>query len=215
MSKDIKYILFDVAGTLLHKPAFYTTLLPILNKYGYKITLPELKLKHKIASELLRFPDRTSKQFYSTFNEDLLFALGIVPNDEILEEIFSACSYLPWEKFDDTKILTDIDLPIGIISNFNTTLKEKLTGFFGPVFKDILVSEELGIAKPEIAFYKKAIEQIGLPPQNILYVGDSLKLDIRPALQAGLKPLLIDRDKFFPASPYAINDLNQILNYIL
>jgi FMN phosphatase YigB (HAD superfamily) len=214
MSGQIKYIFFDVAGTLLHKPSFYTTLLQILNEKGHKISMSELKLKHKIASELIQFPDRTNKGFYSTFNEGLLFSLGIIADDKILEEIFSLCSYLPWEKFDDTKILSEISLPIGIISNFNNTLKVKLTSFFGDVFSHILVSEELGIAKPEIGFYEKAIEKIGLPPESILYIGDSLKLDIKPALKTGMKPLLIDRDGFFPNSEYAIKDLNQILNYI-
>jgi putative hydrolase of the HAD superfamily len=214
MKADIKYILFDVAGTLLHKPMFYQLFLEILNKNGYKITLLDLKLKHKIASEIIQFPDRTNKEFYSDFNRKLLFSLGIIPNEKLLEEIFSKCSYLPWEKFQDTEILSSLNVPIGIISNFNSTLKDKLNEFFGNIFKNIIVSEEVGFSKPSIDFYKIAIEQIGILPQNILYIGDSLRLDIEPALLIGMNPLLIDRDGFYPNSNYHIQDLNQILNYI-
>jgi putative hydrolase of the HAD superfamily len=214
MRKEIKYIFFDVAGTLLHKPSFYVTLLDVLRNYGYKGTVSELKFKHRLASELIKFPDRTNKEFYSTFNEDLLFSLGLIPEDEVLDEIFSKCSYLPWEKFDDTVVLSGIDLKMGVISNFNTTLRAKLIDFFGPLFKDVLVSEELRVAKPQIDFYKRAIETVGVSAENILYIGDSLKLDIRPALRVGMQPLLIDRDNFFSESNYSIKSLNQILDYI-
>lgn len=214
MGKEIKYILFDVAGTLLHKPSFYSTIFNILVQNGYKGTLDEIKRNHKTVSEIIRFPDRTNKSFYNDFNTDLLFSIGMIPNEKILEEIFVNCSYLPWEKFDDTIILADINLPMGIISNFNSSLKEKLDDFFGPVFKDVFVSEELGIAKPDVAFYNRAIEKINCSPENILYIGDSLKLDIQPALILGMNPLLIDRDNLFPNSEYTVGNLNQILNHI-
>lgn len=214
MKHEIKYILFDVAGTLLHKPEFYDLLLTILNENGYEINMSDLKLKHKLVSEVIQFPDRTNKEFYNQFNTTLLFSLGIIPNEKLIDEIFTKCSYLPWEKFEDTKILSEINLPIGIISNFNTTLKTKLNDFFGPVFKDILVSEELGVSKPNIEFYKQTVDKIGVSPENILYIGDSLRLDIQPALELGIKSLLIDRDNFYPNSKYAIQNLNQILNHL-
>lgn len=214
MDAKIKYILFDVSGTLLQKPSLYMVLMEILVQNGYKGTLGELKQMHKILSEIIHFPDRTNKVFYKNFNENLLFSLGIIPNENVLEEIYSKCSYLPWEKFEDTEVLSEISLPMGILSNFNSSLKEKLYEFFGLVFKDIIVSEELGIAKPAIEIYNKAIEIINFSPENILYIGDSLKLDIKPALTLGIKTLLIDRDNFFPNSEYSIKNLNQILNHI-
>ena len=103
---------------------------------------------------------------------------------------------------------------MGILSNFNTSLKEKLDQFFGLKFKSIFVSEEIGVAKPSAEFYSKAIEKISVSPEKILYIGDSLKLDIDPAIKLGMKTLLIDRENFFPNSDYAILDLKQILNYL-
>ncbi|MDZ4331200.1 MAG: HAD-IA family hydrolase, partial [Flavobacterium sp.] len=136
------------------------------------------------------------------------------PTEELLSAIFENCTYLPWEKFEDSKVLTEIEIPIGVISNFNGTLKDKLNQFFGPVFKDILVSEELGIAKPKIGFYQKALVTIGYDASEILYIGDSMKLDIEPASQLGIKSLLIDRDDFYKKSSYKISSLNEILKYI-
>ncbi|WP_293870290.1 HAD-IA family hydrolase [Flavobacterium sp.] len=214
MDSKIQYILFDVSGTLMYKPKLYTVISEVLNKYGYDVALHELKLKHKLLSEIIHFPDKTSKKFYNEFNSELLYSQGILPNESILEAIFSSCSYLPWEKFEDTKVLSQISLPMGIISNFNSSLKEKLNDFFSPIFNTILVSEEVGIAKPSIEFYTKALEKISIAPENILYIGDSIKLDMEPALKLGMKTLLIDRENYFPNYNCAIMDLKQILNYL-
>ncbi len=209
-----KYILFDVAGTLLYKPSFYNTVTQILRENGSVVDILELKKVHKLLSEVIHFPDRTDKKFYEHFNAELLYALGIIPTVKLLDTIYDSCSYLPWEKFEDTKILSEINIPMGIISNFNTTLKQKLNDFFDPVFKDVFVSEELGVAKPSKLFYQKAIEQIAIAPQELLYIGDSVKLDIEPAIDLGIQSLLIDRDGIFPSSKYQISTLTEVLTFI-
>lgn len=206
----MKYLLLDVAGTLLHKPAVYGKMLGVLESHGHQIAMQHLKYNHKMLSEAIRFPDRTDSEFYRNFNAELLYSLGIVPTDALLDAVFSACTYLPWEKFDDTDVLTDIDLPVGILSNFNSTLKEKLNGYFGDVFTDVFVSEELGVAKPKIEFYQRALDKIGMAPQDILYVGDSFKLDLEPAQKVGMKAFVVDRENYFPNNPSVISSLTQI-----
>ncbi len=210
------YIFFDVAGTLLHKPSFFISFNKVLTHRGYAFKINELKLRHKLISEAYKFPDVTNEDFYRKFNSEFLYSLGIAPDKEILESIFKECTYLPWVPFDDVSTLSEYRemMPIGVISNFNTTLRDKLQNFFGPVFSDILISEELGVAKPNLLFYEKAIEKIGIEAKNILYIGDSLKLDIEPAQKAGMTALLIDRDTFYPKSKYRINSFFQIKDYL-
>lgn len=210
----IKYIFFDVSGTILGKPSLFKKLNDTLNDYGHFVSFDEVKHKHKLLSEVIHFPDRTDSVFYNHFNAELLRLLGIIPSEQLLETIFKNCTYLPWEKFDDVDFLTKIDLPLGIISNFNSTLKDKLLQFFGPIFQDILVSEELGIAKPKVEFYQKALDCIGYDASEVLYIGDSIKLDIEPATQLGIKSLLIDRDNFYQQSTYKINSLNEISKHL-
>ena len=211
----IKYIYFDVAGTILYKPSLYTNIQEVLNNFGYVVSLKDLKNKHKYLSEKIAFPDRTDVSFYQNFNAELLSQFNIYPRQEMLDAIFKKCTYLPWEKFNDTKILSEIGLPIGVISNFNSTLKVKLRDVFGDVFKDVLVSEELGIAKPDIEFYKKALERISFSANEVLYIGDSIKLDYEPASKIGMNVLIIDRDGFYPKADYIINDLQEINNFLL
>ena len=203
----MKYILFDVAGTLLYKPSFYVKISEVLMQFGYSVEEKTIKNNHKILSESIFFPDRTSEEFYANFNKEFLYSLGIIPTEELLKAIFQACSYLPWEKFDDAEFLNEIKLPVGIISNFNSTLKEKLKSFFNIDFADIFVSEELGIAKPSLDFYKRALEKIGVDPSEIIYVGDSVKLDLEPAQKLGINAYVIDRENYFQVQKNRISSL--------
>jgi HAD superfamily hydrolase (TIGR01549 family) len=82
---------------------------------------------------------------------------------------------------------------VGIISNWDTTLKEKLSSFFKRDFLGVFVSEESGYPKPNLKMFNDAVAFAGCTPEKILYVGDSLKLDIIPARKAGMTAVLIDR----------------------
>ncbi|RYG27993.1 MAG: HAD family hydrolase [Chitinophagaceae bacterium] len=208
----MKYLLLDVAGTLLHKPVFFEKVQEVLTGFGYDVPIKTLKMRHKVLSEAIFFPDRTSAEFYRSFNAEFMYSLGIIPSDKLLETLFSSCSYLPWEKFDDTAILENIGVPLGVLSNFNTTLRDKLKSFFPVDFTHVFVSEELGVAKPKAAFYQAALDRIGLEAKDIVYVGDSVKLDTEPALKLGMKAFLIDRDGYFPAHPNRLISLNDLKN---
>jgi putative hydrolase of the HAD superfamily len=210
----IKYIFFDVAGTLLGKPSLYNNIQKTIEDFGHKVSLEDIKAKHKLLSEVIHFPDRTDEDFYKKFNSELLYLLGIVPQETLVNSIFKNCTYLPWEAFEDTKILSELNLPLGVISNFNTTLKDKLHSFFGSVFQDVFVSEELGVAKPNSGFYQKALDRIPFKANEVLYIGDSIKLDLEPAEKLGFNVLIIDRDDFYPNLKNKISNLAEITNYI-
>ncbi|MFC7444404.1 HAD family hydrolase [Mesoflavibacter profundi] len=210
----MKYILFDVAGTLLHKPEVYDKILEVLFKNNYKVDLQILKKHHKLLSEVIKFPDRTDKTFYQNFNSELLYSLGIIPNQDILEQIFKACSYLPWQAFNDCSVLQELNIPIGIISNFNSSLEDVLKDKIDVSFSNIFVSEKIGYSKPDIRLYKLALDKLNILPEDVLYIGDSFKLDYQPASQLGIKTLIIDRDNFYPNHSNIISSLEQIKSYI-
>jgi HAD superfamily hydrolase (TIGR01509 family) len=142
-------------------------------------------------------------------------SLGVIPTDEILKKLFSSCSYLPWEKYEDTDVLNDLSIPMGILSNFNNSLEDKLVQFFGTIFSDIFVSEVVGVAKPSLQFYQHALEKLELLPEEIIYVGDSYKLDFKPANELGITTFVIDRDGFYPDSESTIRSLFELKNKMI
>jgi putative hydrolase of the HAD superfamily len=216
MSKNnYELILFDAANTLIHKPALWDNILNVLRDYNILIDKTELRKKHKLISEIIHFPDRTSPDFYKNFNNELMLSLGIIPSEKLLDDIFDSCTYLPWEAFDDTKYIKEIDIPKAILSNFNSSLKDHVEAVFGKnIFSTIIGSEKEGVGKPSLKFYERALTILNIDPAKIIYIGDSLKLDIIPASKVGIDSWLIDRDNNFTYFDKRINSLQELKNII-
>jgi putative hydrolase of the HAD superfamily len=61
-------------------------------------------------------------------------------------------------------------------------------------FFDVIITfDEAKVKKPNELPFILAIGKLGLKPDEILFVGDSLKRDIKPARKLGMKTLLIKR----------------------
>jgi len=57
----------------------------------------------------------------------------------------------------------------------------------GGLFSEVVISEEVGLAKPDPAIFDLAFNRIGRPPRSsVLVVGDSLTSDIAGGIAAGL-----------------------------
>jgi FMN phosphatase YigB (HAD superfamily) len=52
-------------------------------------------------------------------------------------------------------------------------------------FRRILISEELGVAKPDPAIFAPAMVEFSLRPEDVLLVGDSTSSDMPAARNAG------------------------------
>jgi len=59
-------------------------------------------------------------------------------------------------------------------------------------FHSVITSVEHGRRKPSTCIFQRALEQAGGRAEAAVYVGDSYAADYQGALQAGLRPLLID-----------------------
>lgn len=194
----IRAVFFDAANTLLHKPGLIPAMQRALQSHGIALPEAELARRHRWLSEALVFPDRTSRAFYAGFNAQLLRSFGILPDPDLLDAVFSECSYLPWHPFADSVVLNILQRPLGILSNWDRTLPEKLALIDDVRFSWILGSEQEGARKPNEEFFRRILDTTGLEARQVAYVGDSLRLDIEPALALGLSAFLIDRDDLYP-----------------
>jgi putative hydrolase of the HAD superfamily len=77
-------------------------------------------------------------------------------------------------------------LKIGILSDFPPEQKGSLWGLT-PLCDAILGSEALGALKPSPVPFLRLIEALDTDPARILYVGNSLRSDIRGAKQVGMQ----------------------------
>jgi FMN phosphatase YigB (HAD superfamily) len=191
-------VFFDVANTLLGKPGLYPAMRAVLEAGGIDVPEKVLLQRHRLLSEAIVFPDRTSRAFYDGFNAQLLRSLGAAADDGLLDALYHACSYLPWEPFADVAHLAELEHPIGILSNWDRSLTDKLTLLPGLAFRWVLGSEAHQVRKPDPAFFARMIDAAGCAAGEIVFVGDSVHLDVEPALRLGVRAYLLDRDDLYP-----------------
>ncbi len=96
--------------------------------------------------------------------------------------------------------LAERGVPTAILTNGWSPLQHlkiaRAIGFSGP----ILVSDELGILKPDAAAFGKLIDVLGVARERIWFVGDNPKTDIAGAQGAGLRGVWFDWESMtYPA----------------
>jgi HAD superfamily hydrolase (TIGR01509 family) len=112
--------------------------------------------------------------------------------------------------------LHDLGLPLAILSNWGTHLRDVLRRFdLLEPFQFLIVSSEVGLAKPDRRIFDLAAERAGYPRQRLLYVGDHVGDDIEGAWSAGLDAVLIDRrDRQSEALCPRIGSLEELASYV-
>jgi FMN phosphatase YigB (HAD superfamily) len=54
-------------------------------------------------------------------------------------------------------------------------------------------SQRWGVAKPDPAFFRRIIDEAGLAPHEIVYIGDRIDNDVLPALRLGMGAIFVER----------------------
>src|SRR5262249_45574370 len=82
---------------------------------------------------------------------------------------------------------------LGGASNFDGRLRALVAGLpeVAPV-QHVGVSSEAGWRKPAPGFFEALCREVGLPPGQVLLVGDDVANDLEGARAAGLRALLLD-----------------------
>ncbi len=85
-------------------------------------------------------------------------------------------------------------------------------------FDTVILSEDVGVNKPDLAFFQYALEKSGAEMDTTLMIGDNFMTDIKGAMDAGLHTMFFNRwDENFKATEpvdYEINDLREIMNIL-
>ncbi|MBD3308849.1 HAD-IA family hydrolase [candidate division KSB3 bacterium] len=83
---------------------------------------------------------------------------------------------------------------IGVVSNVSTYHKDPFFRFGLDRLVDAAVfSCDVGIIKPETAIYLEACNRLGVTPKEVVFVGDSYKMDVKIPLSLGMKAIHISK----------------------
>jgi putative hydrolase of the HAD superfamily len=77
---------------------------------------------------------------------------------------------------------------LGLVTNGPSwTQRPKIEQFRLAEYLDLLiVSEEVGVAKPDPGIFRIALDRLQVAPHETLFVGDSIEFDMRGAIAAGM-----------------------------
>lgn len=78
--------------------------------------------------------------------------------------------------------------PLAMITNGIASVQNRrfAASSITPYFQAVVISEEVGIAKPDPRIFTPALQKIGVEAADVLYVGDSVTSDMAAAHNAGM-----------------------------
>ena len=84
---------------------------------------------------------------------------------------------------------------LAVVSNWDISLHDVLERTRLRALVDIVViSAEVGVAKPDPAIFRAALERLGARAAHAIHVGDSVEHDVAGAHAAGLEAILVARN---------------------
>lgn len=187
------WILFDADETLFHFDSFKGIQL-MFSRKGVDFTEQDFIAYQNVNKPLwvdYQNGDITAAQLKHTRFESWAQKLNTTTadlNSSFLEAMADICSLLPGAK----ELMESLvgKAQVGIITNGFTELQAirlKRTGM-DQYIKHVVISEEVGVAKPDHGIFQHTFERIGNPCKSrVLMVGDNLHSDILGGLNFGIE----------------------------
>src|SRR3989454_319571 len=198
----IQAVTFDVGGTLIHPwPSVGHVYAEVAAKHGLKNVSPDKLNKNFAAAWRAKKNFQHTREGWADIVDQSFAGLGApLPSRSFFPAIYQRFAEADaWRIYDDAlpalEALASRDLPLAVISNWDERLRPLLQQFqLDRYFETIVVSCEVGFAKPSPVIFEHAAKKLGIVPEQILHVGDSAEEDVAGANAAGVRALLIDRD---------------------
>lgn len=185
--RKIQAVAFDIDGTMYPNMGLYLRIAPFFLTH-----LSFFRRYNKVRKILHRtgpLPDFFEYQAR-------LFADGtsLTPaeaREQIDEYVYHGlCDYFKKVKsyphvYETFKAFKDAGLKLAILSDFPPRQKGDIWGTL-PLCDVVMGSEECGALKPSVYTFGSLAQELGVPAESILYVGNSVSSDVRGAKAAGM-----------------------------
>lgn len=217
-------VLFDLGGTLIHTSEVPQIFKRILGIYGVEVDADQILKAHEANQKEFNVDEglvELGYSFWRKWNLKLLTRLGIT-NDaaflaEKIDELWWDCADLQFcpDAIETLAQLRTKRIKLGIVTNaVKNDYDQILHRLKAEHYFDVVVGvDSCRRAKPDREIFLYAVEKLGIKPSEVLFVGDSVERDYEGALKAGLKPLLIDRNRRDVKNVDSIDVLTKILHY--
>jgi putative hydrolase of the HAD superfamily len=219
-----KAVLFDLGDTLIRTAEIPEIYRRIAENFGIKLSADEIREAHKDVgeSDAIEGMITSGQEFWVKWNAEVLKRAGILENRAFLARKIDEL----WWEYADLEVYPDVietltqlkakGVKSGVITNglkrdYEQILgRLKLTDFF-----DIVVGiDTCNKAKPDNEIFLHTVNMLNVRPEQAIFIGDSMKFDYEGARDAGLRPLLIDREGKASEGVETIRTLAEVLLHV-
>ncbi len=148
---------------------------------------------------------------------------GFTPTNAELERFSDSVGR--WPPFDDTnEALGRLSehFRLAVISNVDSDLYHDTARHFTVDFDDVVTGEQVGTYKPDLAPFETAFTRLGVAPNRLLHVAQSVYHDVNPAGRMGISCVWVQRygERFDPPTPQTapvrtVPDLSSLADALL
>ncbi|MGD0588397.1 MAG: HAD family hydrolase [Thermoplasmata archaeon] len=99
---------------------------------------------------------------------------------------------------------------VGVVTNNEVEEQERKLDDLGlrPLVDFMVVSEGVGIAKPDPGIFEVALSKAKTSPEETVMIGDSWRSDVTGARNAGIRPVWFNRFHLSPPDPWSVPELD-------
>jgi putative hydrolase of the HAD superfamily len=229
----IKAVFFDFFNTLVYfDPPREKHYADTAAEFGVRITpsavaaaLPEADAWWRSENSRSTIKDREQEAKFDAYRGYGLRILRAAENsvspEQALQTLAKAFSIgFKFENYADSlpalQALKGKNLLMGVISNIGEQIDTYIDkAGFADYLTYKVTSFEAGCDKPHPQIFQLALQRAGVTAEETLFVGDQYDLDALGARNAGITPILIDRDGAGAAYDcIVIKDLSQVIDYL-
>jgi putative hydrolase of the HAD superfamily len=201
-------VILDVGGVLL--VPHFETVNPALEPFGAALDVAGAERAHYFGTRELDAASDEAYEERTAYLAGYVAAAGVpqaARSDAIdgIRKAWAQSNLDVWRQHvrgsvDGLRHLATLGVKLGIISNSDGTVEEQLRrgeicqvgdGLGVPVLA-IIDSGVVGVSKPAVEIFRHALDPIGVEAERALYVGDTVRYDVRGARAAGLLPVHFD-----------------------
>jgi putative hydrolase of the HAD superfamily len=236
MKQDFAGIAFDLDGTLYPNYRLNMLLIPfVLKEWRFlwafgkaRETIRALQEKESPALNQAAPAEPPPPDFYDS--QARLTAKILKADPQLMRERIETLIYRGWEPlFKTIRLFPHVNeslrafreggFKLGLLSDFPPEQKLEHLGLAG-IWDAVRCSECTGWLKPDPRPFWSLAEDMKLPPEQILYVGNSRRCDVYGAKRAGLRTALIGsslslRGRRWGRADFVFHDYRQLVNYVL
>jgi putative hydrolase of the HAD superfamily len=181
----IKGVIFDYGGTLTRDGSFKPVYERLAEKLGKDVEYVRTLMKHGVGKFLRG--QISEDEFWKILEAEHGSPIGAEDRNV----------WVSWAELEPDPLMVDLvarlrsdGYKLAVLSNATQPSAEIIRNHGGyEGFDEVVLSCEIGYAKPEIEMYKQVLDMLGLEAQECLFVDDQQRI-LDPAIELGMQTVL-------------------------